>query len=98
MTKPYATLTKEKIDLSGLTAEEKGFLEGVLKAFKSAAAYPAFVNRVNAAGSAALGGGHWVTEAVACSLLYRVCQDLAYRRVSLRGFRLPGRTGPWDAW
>lgn len=86
MAKAYVTLTGEKIDLSDLTAEEKVFLGRVVKAYEAGEAYPNFVNRVNAPGSPALGGGEWVTRKVACSALYRVCQDLADRLGIAQGF------------
>jgi excisionase family DNA binding protein len=91
MAKAYVTLTGEKIDLSGLTAEEKLVLGQVVKAYEAAEAYPNFVNRVNAPGSAALGGGQWVTEKVARSPLYRVCQDLADRLGIAQGFLAVGK-------
>ena len=91
MAKAYVTLTGEKIDLSGLTAQEKVFLGQAVKSYEAGEAYPNFVNRVNASGSAALGGGQWVTEKVARSPLYRVCQDLADRLGIAQGFLAVGK-------
>jgi excisionase family DNA binding protein len=91
MAKVYVTLTGEKIDLSSLTAEEKVLLGRVVKAYETGEAYPNFVNRVNAPGSPALGGGQWVTAKVARSPLYRVCQDLADRLGIAQGFLALGK-------
>ena len=91
MTKAYVTLTGGKIDISGLTAEEKLFLGRAVKAFEAGEAYPNFVNRVNAAGSPALGGGQWVTAKVVRSPLYRLCQDLADRLGIAQGFLALGK-------
>jgi len=91
MAKAYVTLTGEKIDLSSLTAQEKVFLGQAVKSYEAGEAYPNFVNRVNAPGSAALGGGQWVTEKVARSALYRVCQDLADRLGIAQGFLAVGK-------
>lgn len=91
MAAAYMTLTGEKIDLSGLTAEEKVFLGRTVKAYERGEAYPNFVNRVNAPGSTALGGGQWVTKKVARSRLYRVCQDLADRLGIAQGFLAVGK-------
>ncbi len=91
MAKAYVTLTGEKIDLSGLTAEEKVFLGRVVKAYEAGETYPNFVNGINAPGSPALGGGPWVTEKVARSPLYRVCQDLADRLGITQGFLAVGK-------
>lgn len=91
MAKAYVTLTGEKIDLSGLTAEERVFLGRVVKAYEAGETYPNFVNGVNAPGSPALGGGQWVTEKVARFPLYRVCQDLADRLGIIQGFLAVGK-------
>ncbi|MBI4613524.1 MAG: excisionase family DNA-binding protein [Planctomycetes bacterium] len=90
MAKAYVTLTGEKIDLSGLTAEEKVFLGQAVKAYEASEAYPNFVNRVNAPGSPALQAGQWVTPRVAASPLYRVCQDLEDRLGIGQGFLAVG--------
>ncbi len=55
-------------------------------------AYPNFVNRVNAPGSPVLGGGRWVSEKVAKSPLYRVCQDLADRLGIAQGYLSLGKS------
>lgn len=91
MAKAYVTLTGEKIDLSDLTPEEKAFLGSAVKAYGEGEAYPNFVNRINAAGSPALGGGHWVTEKIARSPLYRVSQDLSDRLGIAQGFLAVGK-------
>ncbi|MBI4705391.1 MAG: excisionase family DNA-binding protein [Deltaproteobacteria bacterium] len=91
MAKAYLTLTGEKIDLSSVTALEKVFLGQAVKFYEAGDAYPNFVNRVNAPGSAALGGGQWVTEKVTCSPLYRICQDLADRLGIAQGFLAIGK-------
>jgi len=91
MAKAYVTLLGEKIDLSDLTAEEKVFLGLAVKSCEAGEAYPNFVNRVNAPGSPALGGGQWVTEKVARSPLYRVCQDLEDRLGIAQGFLAVGK-------
>jgi excisionase family DNA binding protein len=91
MHKGYETLTGERIDISALTAEEKAFLGQVVKASQEGEAYPNFVNRVNAPGSPALGGGQWVTERIARSPLYRVCQDLSDRLGIAQGFLAAGK-------
>ncbi len=86
MAKAYVTLTGEKIDLSNLTREEKMFLGKAVKAYEAGEAFPNFVNLVNEPGSAALQGGQWVTEEVASSALFRVCQDLGDRLGVAQGF------------
>ena len=86
MLKAYITLTGQKIDLSELTIRERALLGRIVKAYEAGEAYPNFVNKINAPGSPALGGGHWVTEKVAASSLYRVCQDLADRLGIAQGF------------
>ncbi len=82
----YITLTGEKIGLSGLTSQERAFVGRIVKAYEAGEAYPNFVNKINAPGSPALGGGRWVTEKVAATSLYRVCQDLADRLGIAQGF------------
>lgn len=82
----YLTLDGERIDMGKLTADEKRFLGQAVKAYAAQEAYPNFVNRVNAPGSLALGGGEWVTGQVEASPLYRVCQDLADRLGVAQGF------------
>lgn len=96
MAKAYVTLTGEKIHFSGLTAEEKVFLGRAVKAYEAGEAYPNFVNRVNAPGSPALGGGQWVTEKVARSPLYRVCQDIADRLGITQGFLAVGKNSSME--
>ena len=86
MLKAYITLTEQRIDFSELTSEEKAFLGRIVKAYEASEAYPNFVNKINAPGSLALGGGQWVTEKVAASPLYRVCLDLADRLGIAQGF------------
>ena len=92
----YVTLTGEKIDLSNLNTEEKVFLGGVVKAYSKGDAYPNFANRVNAPGSPALDGGQWVTEKIARSPLYRVCQDLSDRLGISQGFLAEGKNSSTD--
>ena len=82
----YVTLSDERIDLAGLSAEAKRFLGQAMRAYQSGEAYPNFVNRVHAPGSPALGGGRWVTAEVSRSALYRICQDLADRLGIAQGF------------
>ena len=91
MLKAYITLTGERIDLSQLTLEEKAFLGHIVKAYEESEAYPNFVNRINSPGSPALAKGRWVTEKVAASRLYRVCQDLADRLGIAQGFLALGQ-------
>lgn len=86
----YITLTGEKIDLSGLTDEEKVFLGTIVKAYEAGEAYPNFVNRVHTPGSPALCGGEWVNEKVVFSPLYQICQDLANRLGITQGFLARG--------
>jgi excisionase family DNA binding protein len=86
MLKAYITLAGEKIDLSHLTPEARTFLGHVVKAYEESEAYPNFVNKINSPGSPALGKGRWITEKVAASHLYRVCQDLADRLGIAQGF------------
>lgn len=82
----YSTLTGERLDLASLTPQERSFLGQATRAFQEDESYPAFVNRVNAPGSPALGGGNWVTEEIVGSTLYRVCQDLANRLAVRQGY------------
>jgi len=96
MSKAYITLTGERIDISGLTTEEKVFLGRAVKAYEAGEAFPNFVNRINAPGSPALQGGQWVTEAVATSPLYRVCQDLGDRLGVAQGFLALGETSSME--
>ncbi len=96
MRKGYATLTGDRIDLSHLTREERGELGRVLKAYQAGEAYPNFVNRVNAPGSLVLRGGRWVTEEVAKSPLYRVCQDVADRLGIAQGYLSLGKNSSLD--
>lgn len=91
MTQRYVMLSGENVELSALDAEEKAFLGSVVKAYQGGEAYPNFVNRVNAPGSPALQGGQWVTEKVARSALYRVCQDLSDRLGIAQGFLAVGK-------
>lgn len=91
MLKAYITLTGEKIDLSQLTPEGRAFLGHIVKAYEETEAYPNFVNRINSPGSPALAKGRWVTEKVAASPLYRVCQDLADRLGIAQGFLTLGK-------
>ncbi len=86
MLKAYITLAGEKIELSHLTPEERTFLGHVVKAYEESEAYPNFVNKISSPGSHALAKGRWVTEKVAASPLYRVCQDLADRLGIAQGF------------
>ncbi|GEM_PF-2566411 len=96
MNKAYVTLTGERIDLSRLTADERRALGSILKAYQAGEAYPNFVNLVNIPGSSILGGGQWVTEAVATSPLYRVCQDLGDRLGVAQGYLALGRNSSTD--
>ncbi len=100
MKKAYLTLTGEKIDLSRLTAEERKELGRILRAYQAGEAYPNFVNRVSVPGSVILRGRQWITEEVASSTLYRVCQDIADRLGIAQGYVAEGEnssvegTGP----
>ncbi len=82
----YVTLTGQRIALSELTREEKVFLGKAVKAYEAGEAFPNFVNRVNEPGSPALQGGQWVTEEVAASPIFRICQDLGDRLGVAQGF------------
>lgn len=96
MPNAYITLTGEKIELSGLTHEEKMFLGRAVKAYEAGEAFPNFVNHVNTPGSPALQGGQWVTEKVAASPLYRVCQDLGDRLGVAQSFLALGENSSTD--
>ena len=86
----YVTLTGETIDLSSLSAQAKTFLGQAMRAYQTGEAFPNFVNRVHAPGSAPLAGGSWVTAEVSRSALYRICQDLADRLGIAQGFLAVG--------
>ncbi len=90
MRKAYIALNGERIDLSALSPEEKAFLGRIVKAYEKGEAYPNFVNRINAPGSLSLQGSQWITEKVAASAIYRVCQDLADRLGIAQGFLAVG--------
>ncbi len=86
MKRVYVSLTGEKIDLARITVEEKKELGRILKAYQAGEAYPNFVNRVSVPGSRILRGKRWITQEVAASPLYRVCQDLADRLGIAQGY------------
>ena len=90
MSTQYVTLMGEKIDISGLTEEEKYFLGMMVKAFNTGESYPNFVNRIHIPGSPTLCGQAWVDDKVVSSSLYQVCQDLADRLGIAQGFLAQG--------